>query len=76
MLNLKTVFVIALLSASTTVSADEIAVDTTDLEATLTANLAESMELMQVQLTEELNTMLVAEEQQEDKATKTVKLAD
>ena len=76
MLNLKTVFVIALLSASTTVSADEITVDTTDLEATLTANLAESMDLMQVQLTEELNTMLVADEQQEETATKTVQLAD
>ena len=76
MLNLKTVFVIALLSASTTVSADEITVDTTDLEATLTANLAESMELMQVQLTEELNTILVADEQQEETATKTVQLAD
>ncbi|GIU09585.1 hypothetical protein TUM4261_18140 [Shewanella sp. c952] len=76
MLNLKTVFVIALLSASTTVSADEITVDTTDLEATLTANLAESMDLMQVQLTEELNTMLVADELQEETATKTVQLAD
>ncbi|MEZ9820438.1 hypothetical protein AB4238_07420 [Shewanella sp. 10N.286.45.A1] len=76
MLNLKTVFVIALLSASTTVSADEITVDTTDLEATLTANLAESMDLMQVQLTEELNTMLVADEQQDETATKTVQLAD
>lgn len=76
MLNLKTVFVIALLSASTTVSADEITVDTTDLEATLTANLAESMDLMHVQLTEELNTMLVADEQQDETATKTVQLAD
>ncbi|MCL1057722.1 hypothetical protein L2729_06870 [Shewanella gelidimarina] len=77
MLNLKSVLVIALLSASATVSADEITIDTTGLEATLTANLAESMELMQTQLTTELNTMLVADEQkQEDKATAAIQLAD
>ncbi|PKG58298.1 hypothetical protein CXF83_07730 [Shewanella sp. Choline-02u-19] len=77
MLNLKSVFVIALLSASATVSADEITIDTTGLEATLTANLAESMELMQTQLTTELNTMLVADEQkQEDKETASIQLAD
>ncbi|MCL1048578.1 hypothetical protein L2755_02870 [Shewanella abyssi] len=77
MLNLKSVFVLALLSASATVSADEVTLDTTDLEATLTANLAESMELMQLQLTTELSTMLVADEQkQQDKETASVQLAD
>ncbi|QQX79107.1 hypothetical protein JK628_16300 [Shewanella sp. KX20019] len=77
MLNLKSIFVLALLSASATVSADEVTLDTTDLEATLTANLAESMELMQLQLTTELSTMLVADEQKQDnKETASVQLAD
>ncbi|MFT5787942.1 MAG: hypothetical protein ACI8SJ_000037 [Shewanella sp.] len=77
MLNLKSVFILALLSASATVSADEVTIDTTDLEATLTANLAESMELMQLQLTAELNTMLIADEQkQANETTASVQLAD
>ncbi|WOT06056.1 hypothetical protein [Shewanella youngdeokensis] len=77
MLNLKSVFVIALLSASATVSADELTIDTTDLEATLTANLAESMALMQEQLTDDLNTVLVADkQQQESKTATTAKLAE
>lgn len=77
MLNLKSVVVIALLSVSATASADEVTIDTADLQATLTANLAESMELMQLQLTTELNTMLVADEQkQDDKETASVQLAD
>ncbi|MCL1146018.1 hypothetical protein AB4298_15500 [Shewanella sp. 10N.261.52.F9] len=77
MLNLKSVLVIATLSLSATVSADETNIDTKDVEATLTANLAESMELMQSQLTSELNTMLITDEQKKnEEATAKVMLAD
>ena len=77
MLNLKSVLVIATLSLSATVSADETNIDTKDVEATLTANLAESMELMQSQLTAELNTMLITDEQKKnEEATAKVMLAD
>ncbi len=62
MLNLKTVFVLAFLSTATTVSADELVIDTTDLHATITAQLAEGMELMQKNLTEDLNAVLIADE--------------
>ena len=77
MLNLKSVLVIATLSLSATVSADETNIDTKDVEATLTANLAESMELMQSQLTSELNTMLITDEQKKnEEATAKVMHAD
>ncbi|GIU13425.1 MULTISPECIES: hypothetical protein [unclassified Shewanella] len=77
MFNLKSVFVIAILSVSASVSADELTIDTKDIEATLTANLAESMELMQAQLTSELDTMLVTDEQKKnEEATAQVLLAD
>lgn len=77
MLNLKSVLVIATLSLSASVSADEITIDTKDIEATLTANLAESMELMQSQLTAELDTMLSTDEvQKNQEATAKVLLAD
>lgn len=62
MLNLKTVFVLALLSTATTVSADEVVIDTADLHATISAQLAEGMEMMQNNLTEDMNTILIAEE--------------
>lgn len=62
MLNLKTVFVLALLSTATTVSADEVVIDTSDLHATISAQLAEGMEMMQNNLTEDMNTILIAEE--------------
>lgn len=62
MLNLKTVLVLALLSTATSVSADEVVIDTTDLHATLTAQLAEGMEQMQLTLTEDLNAVLIADE--------------
>jgi len=62
MLNLKTVFVLALLSTATTVSADEMVIDTSDLHATISAQLAEGMEMMQNNLTEDMNTILIAEE--------------
>ncbi|GIU45046.1 hypothetical protein TUM4438_17650 [Shewanella sairae] len=77
MLNLKSVLVIATLSLSASVSADEMTIDTKDIEATLTANLAESMELMQSQLTAELDTMLATDEVKKDQeATAKVLLAD
>ncbi len=77
MLNLKSVLVIATLSLSASVSADEITIDTKDIEATLTANLAESMELMQSQLTAELDTMLSTDEvKKNQEATAKVLLAD
>ncbi|WP_065188032.1 hypothetical protein [Shewanella woodyi] len=58
MLNLKTVFVLAFLSTATSVQADEARIDTTDLHATISAELAEGMEVMQQDLTEDLNAML------------------
>lgn len=77
MLNLKSVFVIAILGVSASANADEITINTKDIEATLTANLAESMELMQAQLTNELETVLITDEQKKDEeATAKVLLAD
>ncbi|MGS0680496.1 hypothetical protein ACVBIL_04955 [Shewanella sp. 125m-7] len=77
MLNFKSVFIIAILGVSASVSADEISIDTKDIEATLTANLAESMELMQAQLNAELDTVLVSDEQKKNQeATAQVLLAD
>ncbi|GIU18907.1 hypothetical protein [Shewanella sp. MBTL60-007] len=77
MLNLKSVFVIAILGASASVSADEISINTKDIEATLTANLTESMELMQAQLTAELDNMLATDElKKNEEATAQVLLAD
>ncbi|ABV37927.1 conserved hypothetical protein [Shewanella sediminis HAW-EB3] len=75
MLNLKTVFVLALLSTATTVSADEVVIDTADLHATISAQLAEGMEMMQNNLTEDMNTILVAEETT-DKTTVVVTRAE
>jgi len=76
MLNLKTAFFVAMLSLSTSVCADEMIVDTTKLESTISANLTESMELMQLELSEELNTMLVADQFKADKITETAQLAE
>ncbi|GIU30962.1 hypothetical protein TUM4644_30310 [Shewanella colwelliana] len=67
MINFKTVFAIALLSASTAATADEIVIDTTDLHASISAQLAEGLVQMQQDLNEDLNAVLVA---QEDEATK------
>ncbi|MCZ4337556.1 hypothetical protein [Shewanella colwelliana] len=67
MINFKTVFAIALLSASTAAAADEIVIDTTDLHASISAQLAEGLVEMQQDLNEDLNAVLVA---QEDEATK------
>ena len=75
MLNLKTVFVLAFLTIATNVSADEVLIDTTDLHATITAQLAEGMEQMQKNLTEDLNTVLIAEETTSETDVK-VTLAD
>ncbi|RTR37469.1 hypothetical protein EKG38_18590 [Shewanella canadensis] len=75
MLNLKTVFVLALLSTATTVSADEVVIDTADLHATISAQLAEGMEMMQNNLTEDMNTILIAEETT-DKTTVVVTRAE
>ncbi|MCK8045628.1 MULTISPECIES: hypothetical protein [Shewanella] len=77
MLNLKSVFVIAILGVSASAMADDTSINTKDIEATLTANLAESMELMQDQLTAELDTMLIIDEQKKnEEATAKVLLAD
>ncbi|ASJ96093.1 MULTISPECIES: hypothetical protein [Shewanella] len=67
MINFKTVFAIALLSASTAATADEIVIDTADLHASISAQLAEGLEQMQQDLNEDLNAILVAQkdEQQE-----------
>ena len=67
MINFKTVFAIALLSASTAATADEIVIDTSDLHASISAQLAEGLVQMQQDLNEDLNAVLVA---QEDEATK------
>lgn len=63
MINLKTVFVLALLTTATSVSADEITIDTLDLHATIAADLAEGMEMMQNNLNEDMTNMLIATEQ-------------
>ncbi|AQS37398.1 hypothetical protein Sps_02240 [Shewanella psychrophila] len=64
MINFKTVFVLALLTTATSVSADEIAIDTVDLHAAIAADLAVGMEMMQQNLNEDMNTMLIATEQE------------
>ncbi|WP_108945945.1 hypothetical protein [Shewanella halifaxensis] len=77
MLNLKSVFVLAILSVSASAMADDTQINTKDVEATLTANLAESMELMQEQLSAELDTILTIDEQKKnEEATAKVLLAD
>ena len=77
MLNLKSVFVVAILSVSASAMADDTQINTKDVEATLTANLAESMELMQEQLSAELDTILAIDEQKKnEEATAKVLLAD
>ncbi|MDR8522976.1 hypothetical protein [Shewanella fidelis] len=77
MLNLKSVFVLAILSVSASAMADDTQINTKDVEATLTANLAESMELMQEQLSAELDTILAIDEQKKnEEATAKVLLAD
>lgn len=63
MINLKTVFVLALLTTATSISADEITIDTLDLHATIAADLAEGMEMMQNNLNEDMTNMLIATEQ-------------
>ncbi|MPY21115.1 hypothetical protein FM037_20690 [Shewanella psychropiezotolerans] len=63
MINLKTVFVLALLTTATSVSADEFAIDTIDLHATIATDLAEGMEMMQQNLNEDMTSMLIATDQ-------------
>ncbi|MFT5705065.1 MAG: hypothetical protein ACI8SK_001019 [Shewanella sp.] len=65
MLNLKTVFVLALLSTATSVQADESTLNMTDLHATISAQLDEGMDVMQQDLTEDLNALLHTENQVE-----------
>ena len=65
MINLKTVFAIALLSASTAASADEIIIDTTDLHASISAQLAEGLAQMQQDINEDVNAVLVAEKDEQ-----------
>ncbi|MCG9712063.1 hypothetical protein L1D32_17375 [Shewanella insulae] len=65
MINFKTVFAIALLSASTAATADEIVIDTTDLHAAISAQLAEGLEQMQQDLNEDLNAILVAQKDEQ-----------
>ncbi|BAJ01098.1 hypothetical protein [Shewanella violacea] len=66
MIKLKTVLVLALLTIATSVSADELNIDTIDLHAAIAADLAEGMEMMQQNLNEDINTMLIATEQATD----------
>lgn len=76
MFNFKSVFAIALLSSLTaTASADEAVIDTVDLHASITAELALTMEQMQQALTEDMNTILIAEREEEIKTTQ-VQLAE
>ncbi|GGI94363.1 hypothetical protein GCM10007978_34990 [Shewanella hanedai] len=65
MLNLKTVFVLAFLSTATSVQADESTIDMTDLHTTISAQLSEGMEVMQQDLTEDLNALLHSEDKAE-----------
>ena len=76
MFNFKSVFAIALLSSLTaTAGADEAVIDTVDLHASITAELALTMEQMQQALTEDMNTILIAEREEEIKTTQ-VQLAE
>lgn len=65
MINFKTVFAMALLSSSTVVNADEILVDTTDLHASISAELAEGLTQMQQDLNDDLNAILIAHEDEQ-----------
>lgn len=65
MINLKTVFAIALLSVSTAASADEIIIDTTDLHASISAQLAEGLTQMQQDINEDVNAVLIAEKDEQ-----------
>jgi hypothetical protein len=65
MINFKTVFALALLSACSLASADEIVVDTTDLHASISAQLAEGLAQMQQDLNEDSTAVLVAEEDEQ-----------
>ncbi len=69
MINLKTVFAIALLSASTTTMADEvIIIDTQELHADISAELALSIEQMQQNLHEDTDAMLIADKKEQQTA--------
>lgn len=65
MINFKTVFALALLSACSLASADEIVVDTTDLHASISTQLAEGLAQMQQDLNEDLTAVLVAAEDEQ-----------
>ncbi|QLE86337.1 MULTISPECIES: hypothetical protein [Shewanella] len=62
MMNLKTLATVALLACTANVHADEIVVDTNDLHAAISAQLAEGLEAMQQDLNDDVNAMLVATE--------------
>lgn len=69
MINLKTVFAIALLSASTTTMADEvIIIDTQELHADISAELALGIEQMQQNLHEDTDAMLIADKKEQQTA--------
>ncbi|MEI6860465.1 MAG: hypothetical protein V5788_12020 [Shewanella sp.] len=74
MINLKTVFVLTLLTIATSVNADEIAINTVNLHATIAAELAKSMEKMHKNLTEDMDTILIASEQASESAANETQL--
>ncbi|WP_394204852.1 hypothetical protein [Shewanella waksmanii] len=66
MMNFKTLAAIALLTCAANVQADEILVDTNDLHAAISAQLAEGLEAMQQDLNDDVNAMLVATESEKE----------
>lgn len=63
MFNLKSAFAIAVLSTlSVSANADEMMIDTSDLHASITAELTQNMEKMHQDLSEDTNTLLIAKQ--------------
>ncbi|MCE9679140.1 hypothetical protein LZP69_08100 [Shewanella sp. AS1] len=62
MINFKTVFAIALLSASTATVADEILIDTDELYQDINIELAQGIEQLQQELSQDIDVILVAKE--------------
>lgn len=69
MFNFKSVLAALIISGTAaTASADELVIDTTDLHASITADLAISMQEMKAQLNEDINTILIAQTRNDETA--------
>ncbi len=71
MFNFKSVLAALIISGTAaTASADELVIDTTDLHASITADLAISMQELKAQLDEDTNTILIAQTSDEESTEK------